>query len=74
MLLYFIFFTALLCDNKNDPQLRFTYASRLFGVVDVIDQVFDHGSGVGSLGTLAVVSDHSASAGADDDDTLLALL
>jgi hypothetical protein len=74
MLLYFIFITALLCDKKNDPQLRFPYASRLFGVVDVVDQVLDYGSGVGGLGTLAVVSDHSASAGADDDDTLLTLL
>lgn len=56
------------------PRLRFPYASRLFGVVDVVDQVLDHGSGVASLGILAVMGDHGASAGADDDDTLLALL
>lgn len=46
----------------------------LVGVVDVVDQFLDHAGGVGSLGTLAVVSDHSASGSADDDGALLALL
>jgi hypothetical protein len=74
MLLYLIFFTALLCDNRFDPHLRSPCASRLFGVVDVVNQILDHGSGVGRLGTLTVVSDHGASASADNDDALLALL
>lgn len=50
------------------------YASRLFRVVDVVDEVLNDGSGVGGLGTLAVDADHSASASADDDGALLALL
>jgi hypothetical protein len=46
---------------------------RLPGVVDVVDEVLDNGCGVGGLDGLAVVGDHDARDGLDDDDTLLAL-
>ena len=45
----------------------------LLGVVDVVDKLLDDGGGIRGLNTLAVVSDHSAGAGTDNNDALLAL-
>ena len=50
------------------------YASRLFGVVDVVDELLNNGGGVGGLGLCPVDTDHGAGAGTDDDGALLALL
>lgn len=48
--------------------------SRLFGVVDVVDELLNNGGGVGSLGLRPVDTDHGAGAGTHDDGALLALL
>ena len=47
--------------------------AHLLGVVDVVDDLLDNGSGVGGLDTLGVVGDHSAGRSTDNDGTLLTL-
>lgn len=49
------------------------FKNNLLRVVDVVDEVLNDGCGVGGLDALAVVGDHGASRGADDDDALLTL-
>jgi hypothetical protein len=49
------------------------FKNNLLRVVDVVDEVLNDGCGVGGLDALAVVGDHRASRGADDDDALLTL-
>lgn len=45
----------------------------LLRLVDVVDQVLDHGSGVVGLDGFGVMGDNNAGDGSDDDDTVLAL-